>query len=94
MPHFSERYGHVEARTEPKYTGLHALRHFYACLNRKEDGGLGYSFQQVKDLRGHSSITMTVDRYGHLFDNGDPGILDEAEKALMELHAAQMQHAG
>jgi integrase len=26
-----------------KYTGLHALRHFYAswCINRKEDGGLG-----------------------------------------------------
>ena len=26
-----------------KYTGFHALRHFYAswCINRREDGGLG-----------------------------------------------------
>jgi integrase len=73
----------------PQYTGLHCLRHFYAswCLNRKEDGGLGYSFQQVKELMGHSSITITVDRYGHLFDNGDPNTLEAAETALMALHA-------
>jgi integrase len=26
-----------------KYTGMHALRHFYAswCINRQQDGGLG-----------------------------------------------------
>lgn len=84
----------AEAAGVPHYTGLHCLRHFFAswCLNRKEDGGLGYSFQQVKELMGHSSITITVDRYGHLFDNGDPGILDDAERALMGLHATRLQH--
>jgi integrase len=80
----------------PQYTGLHCLRHFYAswCLNRKEDGGLGYSFQQAKELLGHSSITITVDRYGHLFENGDPNTLEAAEQALMGLHATQTQHGG
>jgi integrase len=79
----------AEAAGVPQYTGLHCLRHFYAswCLNRKEDGGLGYSFQQVKELMGHSSITITVDRYGHLFENGDPNTLEAAEQALMALHA-------
>lgn len=81
--------GLLDKEGNPKYTGLHALRHFYAswCLNRKEDGGLGYSFQQVKELMGHSSITITVDRYGHLFENGDPNTLEAAEQALMGLHA-------
>jgi integrase len=86
----------AKAAGVPQYTGLHCLRHFYAswCLNRKEDGGLGYSFQQVKELLGHSSITITVDRYGHLFENGDPNTLEAAEQALMSLHATQTQHAG
>jgi integrase len=86
----------AEAAGVPQYTGLHCLRHFYAswCLNRKEDGGLGYSFQQVKELMGHSSITITVDRYGHLFENGDPNTLEAAETALMGLHATQARHAG
>ena len=34
-----------------------------------------------------SSITITVDRYGHLFENGDPNTLEAAEQALMGLHA-------
>ena len=37
------RAGVVTADGKAKYTGLHALRHFYASwlINRKEDGGLG-----------------------------------------------------
>ena len=69
-----------------KYTGLHSLRHFYAswCINRTEDGGLGLPPKVVQERLGHSSITMTYDRYGHLFPRGDdPAELDKAERALL-----------
>jgi integrase len=69
-----------------KYTGLHALRHFYAswCINRPEDGGLGLPLKVVQHRLGHSSIQMTADVYGHLFPSGDDGTeLAAAEKALL-----------
>jgi integrase len=52
-----------------KYTGLHALRHFYAswCINRRADGGLELPPKVVQERLGHSSIVMTMDVYGHLF---------------------------
>jgi integrase len=68
-----------------KYTGLHALRHFYAswCINRPQDGGLGLPAKVVQHRLGHSSITVTMDTYGHLFPRGDDGAeLAAAEKAL------------
>jgi integrase len=68
-----------------KYTGLHSLRHFYAswCINRREDGGLGLPIKIVQHRLGHASITMTSDRYGHLFPSGDDGAeLAAAEAAL------------
>jgi integrase len=69
-----------------KYTGLHALRHFYAswCINRKEDGGLGLPLKLVQHRLGHSTIQMTADVYGHLFPSGDDGAeLAQAERALL-----------
>jgi integrase len=74
----------VDARA--KYTGLHSLRHFYAswCINRPADGGLGLPPKVVQERLGHSSITMTYDRYGHLFPRGDDAEeLDAAERALL-----------
>jgi integrase len=68
-----------------KYTGLHALRHFYAswCINRVKDGGLGLPIKIVQHRLGHASIAMTSDRYGHLFESGDDGNeLAAAEGAL------------
>ncbi|TBG03783.1 tyrosine-type recombinase/integrase [Rhizobium leguminosarum] len=58
-----------------KYTGLHALRHFYASwlINRTDDGGLGFSAKMVQERLGHSSIVMTMDVYGHLFPRSDDG---------------------
>jgi integrase len=69
-----------------KYPGLHALRHFYAswCINRKEDGGLGLPPKSVQDRLGHSSISLTMDTYSHLFPATDTA--DEmaaAETALL-----------
>ena len=69
-----------------KYTGLHSLRHFYAswCINRPADGGLGLPPKLVQERLGHSSITMTYDRYGHLFPRGDDAEeIDAAERALL-----------
>ena len=68
-----------------KYTGLHSLRHFYAswCINRTKDGGLGLTPKIVQERLGHSSITMTLDRYGHLFKGDDTEELAAAELRLI-----------
>lgn len=62
-----------------KYTGFHALRHWYAswCINRKVDVGLELTAKQVQERMGHSGIGITVDTYSHLFPAAD-------EKAAME----------
>jgi integrase len=77
--------GVVTKDGKPKYTGLHSFRHFYAswCINRKEEGGLELPAKVVQHCLGHSSIVMTLDRYGHLFPSKDDGSeLAEAERAL------------
>ena len=69
-----------------KYAGLHALRHFYAslCINRRVDGGLELPPKVVQERLGHSSIVMTMDRYGHLFPSDDHASeLEAAERALL-----------
>lgn len=69
-----------------KYTGLHALRHFYAswCINRRVDGGLELPPKVVQERLGHASIVITMDTYGHLFPRGDDGAeLADAERALL-----------
>ena len=69
-----------------KYTGMHALRHFYAswCINRRADGGLELPPKMVQDRLGHSSIVMTMDTYGHLFpSNDDAEALAAAEHDLL-----------
>jgi integrase len=50
-----------------KYTGMHVFRHFYAswCIDRNLPPKV------VQEQLGHSSITITFDRYGHLFPRGD-----------------------
>ena len=73
---------------EPKYTGLHALRHFYAswCINPIDRGGQGLPPKVVQVRLGHSSIVMTMDTYGHLFPPGEDETkrLAEAELALLK----------
>jgi integrase len=74
--------GVVDANGDAKYTGLHALRHYFAswCINRKAEGGLELPLKVVQARLGHSSITLTADRYAHLFPRGD----DSAELAAAE----------
>jgi integrase len=69
-----------------KYTGLHSLRHFFAswCINPRSAGGLELSPKVVQERMGHSSITMTMDTYGHLFPRGnDHEELAAAERSLL-----------
>ena len=78
--------GVVTKNGKPKYSGLHALRHFYAswCINRRVDGGLELPLKMVQHRLGHSSIQMTSDRYGHLFPSGDTSAeMAAAEKSLI-----------
>ncbi len=78
--------GIVTADGRAKYPGLHALRHFYAswCINRRADGGLELPVKIVQSRLGHASMTMTADRYGHLFPRGDDDAeLKAAERAFL-----------
>lgn len=73
-----------------KYTGLHALRHWFAswCINSKADGGLELSPKAVQARMGHSSIQVTYDTYGHLFPAADESqALADAENRLMAVSA-------
>jgi integrase len=80
------RRAHVlDAKGNPKYS-LHAFRHFFAswCINRRDKGGRELPPKDVQALLGHSSIVMTLDRYGHLFPHrGDQAELAEASAALL-----------
>lgn len=80
------RAGIINAQGRAKYGGTHALRHFYAswCISRKADGGLELPLKVVQARLGHASISMTADRYGHLFPNTDDGSeLAAAERAFL-----------
>jgi integrase len=71
---------------KPKYTGMHALRHFFAswCINPVERGGRGLPPKVVQEILGHASIVMTMDTYGHLFPRGDDAKeFAAAERALL-----------
>ncbi|SKA26505.1 tyrosine-type recombinase/integrase [Consotaella salsifontis] len=86
--------GKVDEEGKPilaaKYTGMHALRHWYAswCINAKSDGGLELSPKAVQNRMGHASIQMTYDVYGHLFPAADEAqALAKAEGLLMAVNA-------
>jgi integrase len=78
--------GVTDGSGSAKYTGLHALRHFYAswCINRRKDNGQELPLKVVQARLGHASIMMTADTYGHLFPSGDDGgELAAAERSLL-----------
>lgn len=66
----------------PEKLRFHDLRHTAAALMIAE----GATMEQVKQILGHSTIRVTSDTYGHLFDDhADP---------LMEALAARRGQAG
>jgi integrase len=75
----------VDKQGRPKY-GPHAFRHFFAswCINPKSRGGRELPAKVVQEWLGHSSITMTLDIYGHLFPSGaNRAEITASEKALL-----------
>jgi integrase len=59
------RAGVTDPAGEAKYTGMHALRHFYAswCAS------IGLTTKDVQTRMGHSNIAVTMDTYTHIFPN-------------------------
>jgi integrase len=63
---------------------LHALRHAFASV--AIDAGV--NVKALSTFMGHSSITVTLDRYGHLL----PGAEDEAA-TLMDAYIERQRAA-
>ncbi len=55
-----------------RYTGLHALRHYFAswCLARPPVG-MGLNMKEVSERMGHATIALTADVYSHLLPRDD-----------------------
>jgi integrase len=73
--------GLVDENGRPRY-GLHAIRHAAASLFIAH---LGWTPKRVQAVLGHASITMTFDRYGHLFADrdGDREAMKKLEAAIV-----------
>lgn len=64
----------------PPQTRFHDLRHTYAALLI----AAGANALTVKQRMGHSSITVTMDRYGHLFPHLEEELTDRMDEAYRE----------
>jgi integrase len=65
--------------TRPKYTGLHSLRHYAISAWLRTCAG---DFKLVQTWAGHASLTMTLDRYGHLLTPKGRDQIADAERGL------------
>ncbi len=61
---------------------FHDLRHTFAAFLIHE----GANAKQIMALMGHSSIRVTFDRYGHLFEGHDEPIIQGLDNALRAAH--------
>lgn len=80
-----KKAGIVDAAGNPKYSGLHVFRHWFASwsINPKDQGGRGLDLKTVQTLLGHATLSLTADTYSHLFPRKDEAAeLDAAELAL------------
>jgi integrase len=61
--------------------GIYALRHAAASLFIEQ----GWNPKKIQTLLGHASITMTMDVYGHLFENAeeDVSMFEKLERDLL-----------
>jgi integrase len=74
--------GIVNSEGKPKF-GFHALRHAAASLFIEQ----GWPAKKVQSILGHSSITMTMDVHGHLFESPEDDV-EMFEKMEADLMAA------
>lgn len=61
--------------------GIHSLRHAAASLFIEQ----GWNPKKIQTLLGHASITLTMDTYGHLFENPeeDVAMFEKLESDLL-----------
>lgn len=52
----------------------------------------GWSMEQVKRHLGHSTIRVTSDRYGHLFEGHDEALLERLDEHFREGHVSPSCH--
>jgi integrase len=63
--------------------GFHRLRHTYASLLIKQN----VSPKKIQVRLGHTSITETMDTYGHLYEDDDDAMREAIETALARVIA-------
>lgn len=81
-----DEQGIIPDRDRIRPIGLHECRH--TAVSHMLDAGIG--IDKVSKYMGHASITITIDRYGHLLPGGEA----EAAEILNEYHARRRrQHA-
>jgi integrase len=73
--------GLLDATGQPRYR-FHSLRHAAASLFIAH---LGWTPKRLQEVMGHASITMTFDRYGHMFSDpeGDKEAMKKLEAAIV-----------
>ena len=76
------KQGIVDDKGSPKFA-IHSLRHAAASLFIEQ----GWNPKKIQTLLGHASITMTMDRYGHLFASPEED-LNLSERLESDLLAA------
>jgi len=69
---------------------FHDLRHTCAAMLIQD----GAHPRAIMERLGHSSITVTLDRYGHLFPALDEALTDGLERRLQEAFSDDMRPAG
>ncbi len=69
---------------------FHDLRHTCAAILTAN----GWSMEQVKRHLGHSSIRVTSDRYGHLFEGHDDALLDDLDRRFRDVRPAERPERG
>ena len=74
------KQGIVDDKGSPKFA-IHSLRHAAASLFIEQ----GWNPKKIQTLLGHASITMTMDRYGHLFASPeeDLNLFERLERDLL-----------
>lgn len=67
---------------------FHDLRHTAVALAISK----GAHPKALQERMGHSSVTVTLDRYGHLYDGLDGQIADALDELLISSSVASPEH--
>jgi integrase len=88
---YSRYFRRAVAVALPEKHGLrfHDLRH--TCASLAVDSGA--NVKMVQELMGHSSVTITLDRYSHLFPTAHEALADNLSATFSAAEAEQDENA-